>query len=206
MPLRSVCVAALLLASCTPYDRPTMNPGEDCMDCHRKGGEADSLRWTVAGTVYPALGAGAGEGVAGVHVLLMDALGKKVVLTSNRAGNFYTLEPFDLEHGVQAIIEYQGQCRGMRFRGGVGVAFADGGSDDAPLYSTTPSYTYGTAVPTLHPATLGVGCNHCHNVPPNPNPNDAPTDAGPYGRITIPQFYGDDGGNEPCPPELSNLR
>ena len=35
---------------------PTMNPGQNCQDCHARGGNAYRLQWAVAGTVYAALG------------------------------------------------------------------------------------------------------------------------------------------------------
>jgi hypothetical protein len=209
MALRLLCLAAvvLALAGCDQKNRPTMNPGEDCMDCHRgpdsffPNPEATQLRFTAAGTVYPTIDAGPESGLADVHVLLMDQLGKKVVLTSNSVGNFYTLEPLELGAGISMIIEYKGVCRGMRDL----KRDSKLSPEDAGLYLSTPRFTYKDQLDVgapSHPATLGIGCNHCHS-----DQNLVPTnEGGAYGRLAIPQFYGDDGGNEPCPPELQDLR
>jgi hypothetical protein len=110
-----VAVAALLAASCTPDEGPLMRPGENCLECH--GGAAlpdepptvadrdDARRWTIAGTVFPSVNAGEGEGVRGAKVHVRDANGRTFTLSTNRAGNFYTSEPVrfplsvSVEHG-----------------------------------------------------------------------------------------------------------
>jgi hypothetical protein len=72
---------------------PTMQPGADCLSCHSARGLASARAWTVAGTVFPALDAGPNQGVQGVQILIQDSAGKRLTLTSNAAGNFYTAEP-----------------------------------------------------------------------------------------------------------------
>lgn len=110
---RCVLVAIVLAASCTPEEGPLMMPGENCLECH--GGAAlpdepptvadpdDARRWTIAGTVFPRIDAGPGEGVRGANVHVRDANGRTFTLQTNRAGNFYTAEPvrFPLRVGVE---------------------------------------------------------------------------------------------------------
>jgi hypothetical protein len=86
--------AALLLvplfAACgIPEESPMMKPGQDCLTCHGSGGEA---RWHAAGTVYADARAAAGDGVQGAEVVITDAKGRRISLTTNGAGNFYTAE------------------------------------------------------------------------------------------------------------------
>ncbi len=63
---------------------PTMQPGNDCLNCHSSGRNG----FSAAGTVY--VGAADTTGVSGVTVEITDAAGKKETLNSNSAGNFYT--------------------------------------------------------------------------------------------------------------------
>lgn len=67
---------------------PYMNPGFECMQCHGVTAHPD---FQFAGTVY----AVAGEsddcfGEKGVKVTIIGADGKKIALTSNDSGNFYS--------------------------------------------------------------------------------------------------------------------
>ena len=73
-------VFVLGLAACDS-NGPTMRPGENCNGCHGN--------FSAAGTVFPSDQAGAGEGINGVTVSLVDSNQKTVTLTSNSAGNFY---------------------------------------------------------------------------------------------------------------------
>lgn len=66
----------------------TMDPGADCLTCHRYGGDEEAPRWTAAGTAFTDVWGT--DGLAGATVHLTDADGKTVSLTTNRAGNFYT--------------------------------------------------------------------------------------------------------------------
>jgi hypothetical protein len=68
---------------------PTHRPGQPCRACHGGMGPASS-EFSAAGTIYltrtgtaPAVGA---------HVTLQDATGKKIVLVTNEAGNFYVTQ------------------------------------------------------------------------------------------------------------------
>jgi hypothetical protein len=65
--------------------------GEDCARCHRMGGRAEAYQWTVSGTLY-ADRAGR-EVLAGGEIILQDREGNVISLTSNEAGNFWTMAP-----------------------------------------------------------------------------------------------------------------
>jgi hypothetical protein len=84
-----------------------MKAGENCLSCHRQGGQATRFPWTAAGTVYPAAISAASDGVAGVAVEIVDAAGKKVLLTTNAAGNFYTAESLQLP--TKMAVTYKGK-------------------------------------------------------------------------------------------------
>ena len=169
----------LLCAACAPANSPTMNPGQDCVSCHVASGQADSLRWTAAGTVFSAVDAGMDQGVAGVQVILRDDLGKEVRLTTNSAGNFYTAEDLDSDAGLHVLLEYLGHCRAM---------------ENTPK----PTFTYEAPDGTPpHPPIHGIGCNHCHSDPPPP---DALGESAP-GRLAIPQFFEALGDVQSCPPD-----
>lgn len=60
---------------------PTMRPGENCKSCHG---------FSVAGTVFGDAGAAASEGIENASIILKDADGVSLTLTSNSAGNFYS--------------------------------------------------------------------------------------------------------------------
>lgn len=65
---------------------PTMAPGGACISCHSQG---EGPSFTIAGTVMP--GAHDGDvcqGVSGVTVVITDADGKVIELTTNSVGNF----------------------------------------------------------------------------------------------------------------------
>ncbi len=70
-----------------------MNPGQDCLTCHSAMGEASSLIFSVAGTVYPQALAGAEGGLFNAEIDITDVNGQHFTLRSNGAGNFYSAEP-----------------------------------------------------------------------------------------------------------------
>lgn len=158
--------AALL--GCDPTNKPTMNPGQDCMTCHVAGGQASSLPWSAAGTVFKAYDSPDTDGVQGVHVLITDALGKSVSLHTNQAGNFYTAEP--LTQPLSVYIDYNDTDAGM-------------------ITQPTATMIYGPD----HPQSEGIGCNGCHQPPTDttfapflqapPPPGGGPA---PLGRIALP--------------------
>jgi len=88
---------------------PLMRPGDDCTYCHKADSEyAGAPVWTAAGTVYPAPDSAAGEGVAGVAVVLSDAEGTPLeTLVTNRVGNFYTSSA--LPDGFRVALEFEGR-------------------------------------------------------------------------------------------------
>ena len=98
-----------------PVDRatpgPLMRSGENCLSCHRAGGQAGSRIWTAAGTVFASADAPQEGGVEGATIRIKDASGKLVQLRSNAVGNFYTAEP--LAKPLTMAIEYQGKIATM---------------------------------------------------------------------------------------------
>lgn len=82
-------------SGCGNDNGPLMRPGENCMTCHGPtptGGERGP-RFYAAGTVFGAPGADVNSGVEGITVTITDANAKKVTMTTNAAGNFYTSAP-----------------------------------------------------------------------------------------------------------------
>ena len=165
--MRSLLATVLLLAACTTDQRPTMNPGVDCVLCHTQatnvplpsapnaaGKSAHGLVFSAAGTVFRSPDATASEGVENVHVLIHNYLvpDAGVELVTNAAGNFYTAEELLPATGLSVELEYRGQRVAMH-----NIA--------------TPLQLYGVGTPIV-----GVGCNGCHSVPAAPT---LPPDAGP---------------------------
>lgn len=101
----AVALAAALGTSCAGREDPNAlrNQGEDCLSCHKAGGKAPRSLFTVSGTVFrSASGEPREDGAAGVAVLLADAAGRQVTLTSNAAGNFWSKE--DLRFPVRVTL------------------------------------------------------------------------------------------------------
>jgi hypothetical protein len=117
---------------------PGMMPGSNCIDCHRAGGAADFHQFSVAGTVYASPDAGENDGVQGVEILVTDGAGRKLTLTSNGAGNFYTAEP--LVAPIMVAAQW-GQTRMF-------------------MAESPPA-----GVPDGHTG-VSVGCALCHTLPP----------------------------------------
>jgi hypothetical protein len=115
----------------------TMNPGSNCLDCHRG--------FTAAGTVFNSGDAPASAGVAGATVKLTDSgvpTAKVITLVTNATGNFYTSEPLTMP--LQVVVTYQDNVAIM------GNATGACSSCHAP----------GTG---FHPARVHVGtCTSCH--------------------------------------------
>lgn len=73
---------------------PLMQPGSDCMGCHRLQIKAPPL--LIAGTVYESNTAQEGcAGVQGALIRIEDMAGKIIELWSNQAGNFFLYEDED---------------------------------------------------------------------------------------------------------------
>lgn len=66
----------------------THNAGEDCGICHTPGGKAGNFAFTIGGTVYE--DRTARKILKGAEIILQDAGGKVISITSNEAGNFWT--------------------------------------------------------------------------------------------------------------------
>jgi hypothetical protein len=94
-----VMISALLAAACgIPENNPTMQPGQDCFQCHGRNAQA----WSVAGTVFGAVDSSIDTGLSGAKIYVTDADGRAFTLTSNGSGNFYTAEPLRFPLRVQA--------------------------------------------------------------------------------------------------------
>lgn len=88
-------VIAPLVSSCGHDDDENefMAPGENCLSCHGSGGKAaHDAKFTLAGTVFPALDSATSAGLDGVAIQVVDSADKTISLTSNRVGNFFTSE------------------------------------------------------------------------------------------------------------------
>ncbi len=96
-------LALLALAACSVDERAARrNPGKECIDCHRPGGKDPDHLFTVGGTVYGSSAAAPDAGVGGVEIVITDARGRVVRLTSNDAGNFWTDARLDFPVAVRA--------------------------------------------------------------------------------------------------------
>ncbi len=90
---------------------PMMRPGNNCLRCHSEGGQASSRPFSVGGTVFERGNASRCEGVAGVIIEVTDAKQKRVVLTSNAVGNFYSDEP--LTPPLSMVARHEGRSATM---------------------------------------------------------------------------------------------
>jgi hypothetical protein len=96
---RAALVLLSLLGGCSvPEHSPMMRPGEDCLSCHNT---TNRLHWYAAGTVYADAQAAAGDGVQGAEVVITDNKGRRISLTTNGAGNFYTAETLEFPATVE---------------------------------------------------------------------------------------------------------
>jgi len=69
----------------------THNSGEDCGMCHTPGGKAGNFVFTIGGTVYE--DRTARRTLKGAEIILQDAKGNVISMTSNETGNFWTFAP-----------------------------------------------------------------------------------------------------------------
>jgi cytochrome c553 len=104
----SACSQAAVCAEDPLLPGPMMRPGQNCIRCHKAGGEASNKPWTAAGTIYNDLNDDVCSGVNGVDVVFLNAqfieIGR---VTSNTAGNFYTNMP--LPQGFRVAVERGGR-------------------------------------------------------------------------------------------------
>jgi hypothetical protein len=111
---RALFLASLLAPAAACTEAAGMgalrNPGQECIECHRTGGKAFDHLHTAGGTVYASPGDPPDAGVAGVEVVLRDASGKVVRVTSNAAGNFWIDDPIDFP--VSAAVKRAGAASG----------------------------------------------------------------------------------------------
>ena len=92
---------------------PTMRPGANCLGCHQDGfGDPDAPEFTAAGTIFESPQSDFCDGVEGVKVYLTAEDGSEIELTTNAAGNFYTMEPLMVE-GPGPRIEFEGRSLKM---------------------------------------------------------------------------------------------
>lgn len=102
-----VFVAAMVVGACVPEDGPWMDPGENCMNCHRANGIAPE--WTVAGTAFT--DSTGKTGAVGATVTVTDSAGKSLSILTNGAGNFYSAEPLTPPYTL--AIEWNGKRNTM---------------------------------------------------------------------------------------------
>lgn len=65
----------------------SMLPGADCLACHKAGG-GEAPKWTAGGTIFTDADGTAPSSNA--KIVITDAKGNTITMTSNGAGNFYT--------------------------------------------------------------------------------------------------------------------
>jgi cytochrome c2 len=108
--LAPLAALALALSGCAGREDPNAlrNQGEDCLSCHKVGGKAPRSLFTVSGTVFRAADGEPRETGAGqVAVILTDAVGQRLELVSNAAGNFWSKAPlrFPVQVALRALPE-----------------------------------------------------------------------------------------------------
>src|ERR1700677_4571754 len=96
MGRRGLSALPLLVLGCADISgfdgNPQMKPGQDCLSCHTADGVASALNFSVGGTVYPAAYTGVEGGLFDAEIDLTDSNNRKLALSSNGAGNFYSAE------------------------------------------------------------------------------------------------------------------
>jgi hypothetical protein len=97
----AIACAAVLAACGIPATSPQMDPGQDCMQCHK--GDIAPL-WTVSGTLFRDPASQPDAGLEDGQVLITDAAHRTLTLSTNGAGNFYTAETLQFPIRVQAQV------------------------------------------------------------------------------------------------------
>jgi hypothetical protein len=99
-------------------ESPLMQPGEPCVACHAKPGEAPKL--SFGGTVYPSAhepsqcnGANGTSSAQGAEVVLVDAAGMTFTAKVNAAGNFYASARTPVTPPLKAKVVFMGRERVM---------------------------------------------------------------------------------------------
>ncbi|MFW5756599.1 MAG: hypothetical protein ACOCWK_08345 [Tangfeifania sp.] len=83
------------------------NTGQDCMECHVAGGDADGW-FTVAGSVYdPQLEEPVENGVIELTTEAQSEGSIIATIEIDANGNFYTTEPIIIADGLYATVESQ---------------------------------------------------------------------------------------------------
>lgn len=90
-------------------ESPQMHPGRTCINCHASD---EGPHFSIAGTVY-----GADDqaddcfGQSSATIVITDAKGQKITVTSNEAGNFYSKAAITLP--ITAKVTYNGKTKEM---------------------------------------------------------------------------------------------
>jgi hypothetical protein len=71
----------------------------------------NGLKWSAAGTVFRSFDSAPDDGLRDTQVLITDSANKRLTLTANSVGNFYTAEPLQFP----IFVEVQG-TNGVRVR------------------------------------------------------------------------------------------
>ena len=102
-------IAGLVRAASGRIDPNALrNQGEACASCHKPDGKAPRALFTVGGTIFRSSDGEPREtGAGGVAIELIDAAGRRVALTSNAAGNFWSKDPvsFPVQVSVRTLPE-----------------------------------------------------------------------------------------------------
>lgn len=111
----------------------SMHPGGTCISCHAgSGGEAPA--YAIAGTVYPTAHEPLDcNGSSGATVVIVDATGKTLTLTTNAAGNFYSSAAITTPY--HAKIVSNGKERAMvaaQTSGDCNACHTESGTNSAP--------------------------------------------------------------------------
>lgn len=110
---------------------PEMNPGKPCVACHNQA--SDAPKFSIAGTFYASQSQSDGcFGAAGAEIVITDANGSELRLTSNNAGNFYSSAAIALPYsakvihdGKELVMQAQqqsGDCNSCHLAGGTRIS------------------------------------------------------------------------------------
>ncbi|MDF2693444.1 MAG: hypothetical protein K0S65_1827 [Labilithrix sp.] len=127
-PATSVCTSGSMASASDPPSA-LMKPGKACIKCHSAAG---APAFEIAGTVYPTLHEPNDcDGVAGVKVLIIDAVGNMISMTTNAAGNFQRISSFPRPYRAMIVKgnnvremktpQFDGDCNGCHTEWGDGA-------------------------------------------------------------------------------------
>lgn len=123
-------------------ESPLMNPGQACIACHSRSGEAP--RFVIAGTLYPTGhepdNCNGVNGTSGAKVVVTGNSGTSITLTPNNAGNFYSSTSLPGPYKVK-VVSSTGKERVMASaapNGDCNSCHTQSGTNSAPGRITLP--------------------------------------------------------------------